>query len=322
MSEPEVTVAVASYHRPLRLRWLLNGLEEQTLRPERFEVLVAHGADDAETAQVLGEHPLAAQGVLRAVGGPADSRSPTVYRNLAWRGGRAPLVAFTDDDCRPPADWLERALAAARRHPGAVIQGRTVPDPEEIPLLAASFRHTQRIEPPADVAQACNILYPRDLLERLGGFDESLPWGGEDTDLAMRARKAGAAYVGAREVTTWHAVVPISFAQALRGAAKWRDMPAVVKRHPELRGSFPLWIFFHRRHAWLPMALAGAALQRRNPLWMVLAVPYAVHATPAHGTDPRGRLRGLAELPARLVEDLVGMAAMAWGSLRHRTLFL
>ena len=322
MSTPELTVAVASHGRALRLRWLLNALEDQTLPPGRFEVVVSHRADDEETAAVLRDHPLAASGVLRAIAGTDGSNSPAPYRNIAWRAGRAPHVIFTDDDCRPPRDWLERAREAARRHPGAVVQGRTLPDPEERALLAASFRHTQRIEPLQDVAQACNILYPRELLERVGGFDEALPWGGEDTDLAMRARKAGADYVGAPEMTTWHAVVPVSFPQAVRAELRWKDMPAVVKRHPELRRSFPLWIFFHRRHVWLPLALTGALLQRRNALWAALAIPWAVHAAPAHGMNPRGRLRALAELPARLVEDVAGVAALAWGSVRHRTLFL
>src|SRR3546814_5919691 len=34
-------------------------------------------------------------------------------------------VAFTDADCRPASDWLEKALAAAGRHPDAgVLAGR------------------------------------------------------------------------------------------------------------------------------------------------------------------------------------------------------
>ena len=39
---PDLTVAVASHERPLRLRWLLNALEEQTLERARFEVVVCH----------------------------------------------------------------------------------------------------------------------------------------------------------------------------------------------------------------------------------------------------------------------------------------
>ena len=42
MSPPDVSVVVPSHARRLRLRWLLNALEEQTLAPERFEVIVVH----------------------------------------------------------------------------------------------------------------------------------------------------------------------------------------------------------------------------------------------------------------------------------------
>ena len=39
-TEPEISVALATRDRPVRLRWLLNALEEQTLARDRFEVVV------------------------------------------------------------------------------------------------------------------------------------------------------------------------------------------------------------------------------------------------------------------------------------------
>ena len=39
---PEIAVVVASHDRPLRLRWLLEALADQTLARYRFEVVVAH----------------------------------------------------------------------------------------------------------------------------------------------------------------------------------------------------------------------------------------------------------------------------------------
>ncbi|MDX6659127.1 MAG: hypothetical protein QOH62_3920, partial [Solirubrobacteraceae bacterium] len=42
MSEPLISVVVPSHDRPLRLRWLLNALDEQTLAREQWEVIVAH----------------------------------------------------------------------------------------------------------------------------------------------------------------------------------------------------------------------------------------------------------------------------------------
>ena len=37
---PEIAVVVASHDRPLRLRWLLEARSEQTLPPDRFEVVM------------------------------------------------------------------------------------------------------------------------------------------------------------------------------------------------------------------------------------------------------------------------------------------
>ena len=184
-----------SHDRPLRLRWLLNALEEQTLdraSASRWWSPTTRAARDGGAAARPSARRARALRHISFAPGPG----PAAKRNAAWRAARAPdLVAFTDDDCRPPADWLERLLAAAARHPGAVVQGATRPDPDEAPLLlSTAHARTQTIDPPSRWAETCNIVYPRALLEALGGFDERLPVAaGEDTDLALRALGAGGA---------------------------------------------------------------------------------------------------------------------------------
>ncbi|HEX8066674.1 MAG TPA: glycosyltransferase [Thermoleophilaceae bacterium] len=321
---PEIAVAVPTRDRPLRLRWLLNALEEQTLDRERFEVVVAHDSRGPETAELLAEHPLADAGTLSAIEFPPHWGTAGAKRNAAWRATRAPTVVFTDDDCRPPSYWLERALAAARRHPGAVVQGRTEPDPDEVHLeRAAPHAHTRRVRPPEPWAQSCNIAYPRELLDRVGGFPDDLD-SGEDTELAAKARRAGAPYVAAPEVLTYHAVVPQTLREQLRGTRRWEDLPAMVERNPELRRDLPLWVFWKRTHVWIGPAAAGAALaRRRGARWALLALPYLIHALPQeYGTGPRGRVRALAELPGRTAVDVAEVAALVRGSVRARNLLL
>jgi glycosyltransferase involved in cell wall biosynthesis len=322
--QPEIAVAVASHDRPLRLRWLLNALEEQTLDRGRFEVVVAHDSRGPETEELLRNHPLAKAGVLRHLGFPPSKGSIGRLRNAAWRAASAPAIAFTDDDCRPPPDWLENALTAAQDNPAAIVQGRTLPDPDEEHLLqAAPYARTQRINPPQPYAQACNIVYPRELLERLGGFVEEPPLeAGEDLDLAERAREAGAEYVGAPDVLTYHAVETYSLPGMLRWAWHWQDLAYLIARRPEARRHFPLWAFWKRTHVWLPVALAGAALARRDPRFAGLALPWVVHSMPDRGASPRGRLRAISELPGRAAVDAAEMAAMLRGSIRFRTFFL
>jgi GT2 family glycosyltransferase len=302
---PPLAVVVASHERPIRLRWLLNALEEQTAGD--FEVVVAHdGGPDSETERLLREHPVVTRHLTFT-----GARGPAELRNAAWRASTAPFVAFTDDDCRPPRDWVERAIAAAR--PGAIVQGRTRPDPDEAGLLRAPRARTVWIDPPTASAQTCNAIYPRDLLERVGGFDEhGFPTcAAEDTDLAWRS---GAAIVPAPEVLTFHCVEPISLARAVRVAWRWRQLPKLVARHPGLRRHMPLRVFWKRRHALLLLALVT-----RRPL---AAAAYAIDALPSYGTGPRGLARAASELPGRLLVDAVELTALATGSARHRTLFL
>ena len=318
---PEISVVVASHDRPLRLRWLLNALEEQTLARDRWEVIVGHDSAGPETEELLRAHPLAAAGVLRHVTLAPSSAPPGRNRNAALGLARGELVVFTDDDCRPPRDWLERALAAARANPGAIVQGATAPDPDEAAILSAPHYHTQRIKPPTPWSQACNILYPRELLEKVGGFEEE-HMVGEDTDLRVRAQEAGAEYVGAPEWITFHAVEELTLLKVLKGRRRWVELPWLVKRHPAMRDDFYLKIFWKPQHVWLPFAVAGALLSRRNPLALLLAVPWAAHSLPRHGTDPRGRYRAVIEAPDRFLVDATEFAVLAKGSIEQRSLFL
>jgi hypothetical protein len=319
--EPQISVVVASHHRPLRLRWLLNALEEQTLPPASFEVVVGHDAG-AETERVLSSHPLARAGLLRAVRSPTDSAPPGANRNVAWRVARAPLVATVDDDCRPAPDWLERLLAASAAHPGSLVQGRTIPDPDETARLRSPLQRSQDVTPPSGWGEACNMLYPRPLLERLGGFDDDMLTG-EDCDLAMRALAVGVPVEAAHDALVHHAVHTPGLRTAARDAWRWRFMPRLVARHPRLRTEH-LWlgVFWKRSHALLLVAAAGLVLtQRGRPLALLLALPWVRERLPT-AQSPAGYVRAAGELPLRAAIDGLEVAALTAGSVRERTVVL
>jgi len=332
-ARPAISVVVPSHDRPLRLRWLLNALEDQTLAPEQWEVVVAHDSGGPETEALLRTHPLATAGVLRHVTfdpGPG----PAVKRNAAWRIARGDVVLFTDDDCRPPRDWVANALAAALARPGTILQGRTTVDPDELAVKhRVPHARSQEVDPLVPWAQTCNIVYPRAVLEATGGFDESLPLAaGEDTDLALRAQALGTPYEAAPEVQTHHCVEPATLVARMREVQRWEHLPFVVREHPEVRRGLPgFGTCWKPAHARLPAALAGLtvaaiAAHRRRPgpfaIAIAATVPWALAAAPRYGSSPRGIARAASELPGRLVLDAAEMTALARGSVRYRTLLL
>lgn len=316
-----LSVVIASHARHLRLRWLLNALEEQTLDAPRWEAIVVHDYDAATAARIIGDHSLAAAGRLRHVGIEPGTGSPARQRNIGWRLARAPFVAFTDDDCRADEGWLAALLVAAERAPGAIVQGATRPDPFEHALLAAPHVRTLLIEPVGPFAQTCNILYPRELLERLGGFDERAI-AGEDVGLSLRAQRAGTAIVAAPEAVVFHSIESFTLPGILRQNLKWRHLAYLVKRHPEVRERLFMRIFWdadHARTTGLALALFAGA---RRPALALLGAPYVVAGVRRRGPGVVPRAVAIAELPGQAVRQLAEVAGLVAGSVRHRTLIL
>lgn len=308
----QVSVVVTTRNRSERLGALLSALADQTAGPDTFEVVVVdnRSTDDTTTAveRALRSGDLHVRAVtnLRDLGTAAS-------RNVGWRAAEAPLIAFTDDDCEPDPGWIEALLAHHRSHPGALLQGRTEPIPRERESLGPLSR-TMEIRTLGPYFQTCNIAYPRKLLEGLGGFDEGTfgRWGGEDTDLAWRAMERGADTVFAEDALVHHAVHHLGFAGTLRLALKWSDAMAVIARHPGYRRHCYRWLFWKRSHADFLAAGLGAAVARRFPPGILLAVPYLRRLRRrAHG-DPA--LAGFLAL-----HDLLEIFATVRGGIRHRT---
>ena len=299
----EISVVVPSHGRAQRLRRLLDALAAQTLPADRFEVIVVHDNPDEEgTEELLRAHPV----VARQHRLPVGTGTPARQRNVGWRDARAPTVAFTDDDCRPEAQWLERLLAA----PDGIRQGTTRPDPQEAHLLERPRVRTLNVDPPTPECPTCNVAYPRAALELVGGFDERFPGpAGEDTDLAERVKAAtGAPVVPVAEAVVFHAVETFGRVAWIRMLWKWHALAWVVKRHPHLRARGSLRIFWKPSHWQLLLALVAVGLAPRSRLGLVLAVPY-LRADRRH-------------LATRVVTDAVEIAACAYGSAHARTLWL
>ena len=115
---PLVSVVVMSFNRPQALERCLASLAAQTLAKQKFEVVLVDVSNPPNHPQVAryGERLTLRHRI-------ETNRGVAGNRNLGAAAATAPLLAFLDDDCVAHPEWLATLLAAAARHPGALIGG-------------------------------------------------------------------------------------------------------------------------------------------------------------------------------------------------------
>lgn len=196
------SVIVPVRNDPDRVDEVLRRLDLQTLPCERFEVVIGDDGSRADRAPRVAS----ADGRRRVVTGPP--RTSYAARNRAAAAARGAALAFCDSDCRPRPDWLATALAALDG--GDVVAGEVIFAPPRRPSRWSLLTIDMFLDQERNVAfgrgVTANLVVRRELFERLRGFDESLPSGG-DYDFVERALAAGARLVYAPDAVVEHPTI-------------------------------------------------------------------------------------------------------------------
>jgi glycosyltransferase involved in cell wall biosynthesis len=321
---PAVSVVVPTFNRAELLRPLAEALNAQDGVGD-FEVLfVDDGSTDA-TSATLEEVLTSAKVPMRVLRTTSSNGGPAAARNVGWRAARAPLVAFTDDDCIPQFGWL---AGLADAFDGAnIVQGLTEVDPRQADG-SGPFARLIVITDFSWKFETCNVAYSRELLERLGGFDEGFPLPfGEDIDLGWRAMALGARTTWKPEAVVLHRVEKSGsrvrdWVNWIRYARRCEFAGLTVQKHPGLRAHLYGRCFYKPYHLHTLLALAGLLLARRAPRsGALLALPWVYYRT---SVDPRRAPRKWlwAVLPMGFVVDATEVLSTIRGAIRYRTLIL
>lgn len=189
---PSFDLVLATVGRTSELEAFLGSLEAQSHMG--FRVLLVDQNEDERLAPMLVEH-----GGLDVVHLRAE-RGLSRARNVALPEVRADVVAFPDDDCVYPADLLERV--ARRLTDDVGLDGLTGRSVDASGGSSASWKLDRTVLTQTNLwnrAISYTIFLRRGLVERVGGFDESLGLGagtswssGEEIDYLVRAVRSGA----------------------------------------------------------------------------------------------------------------------------------
>ena len=138
-----VSVVVPSYRRSDQLRECLQGLSR--LERPADEVVVVRREDDAATGAAIGSAPLPVVEVL------VEQPGVLAALRAGARRTTGEVIAFTDDDAVPRADWLSRLLPHYHEPSVGGVGGRDVTQPAvareevdstEVGGISAWGRHT------------------------------------------------------------------------------------------------------------------------------------------------------------------------------------
>lgn len=208
-----VSIVICTYNRAATLPRTLQALDY--LRYPLRETLVVVGPCTDHTLDVL--QPWADR--VRILRCPEANLS--MARNIGIAHAAGDLVAFTDDDGLPEANWLDTLVAAFAADPRLGGAGGFVRDHTGLAYQTRHIRCNRWGEaqfyddPPAAESPewfisliGVNSVFRRTALQEVGGFDEEYAYFLDETDLCLRLQQRGWAIRIVDDAEVHHAYAP------------------------------------------------------------------------------------------------------------------
>lgn len=189
-----ISVIVCAHNEERYLGPCLVSLAAQTRPPD--EILVINNASTDRTALVASAIP-----DVRVVN--ERKKGLVVARERGRLESRGDLLVYVDADCRAPSDWLslieghfgrDRSLVALSgnyRYYDWDWFGRALLRAYDLTLGPATHLLVKYVLRIGVVFYGGNFAVRRDALQRIGGFDTTIEFHGEDTNLGRRLSRIG-----------------------------------------------------------------------------------------------------------------------------------
>jgi hypothetical protein len=257
-----VSLYIPCYNAGRFLDWTLRAVERQTLAPS--EVIVV---DDGSTDGIEGIARSHSAVYVRH----STNRGLAAARNTGVKISSHNLVASIDADCYPAPTWLE-SLAHWADQGVAGVGGRlldpntrTCPDRWRAAHMRQEWGEKRLVNPP--FLFGSNTLFRKDVLQVVGGYDNSLRTNYEDVDVSMKIRSRALELVYEPRAVAYH-----QRTDSIRTVAEtyWRwENPSPYVKYPGGNGLFGgIWWDTHKA-----VELAWSDFLQKRP-WGALVVAF------------------------------------------------
>lgn len=173
----------------------LGSLNRQTFKRVNYEILVVSEIQKLRYVENQGAKFI-----------QVETGNPAIKRNKGAAQAQSNILAFIDDDALAPDDWLEKGLLTLKNNPSYCgVGGPNLLPPntsrkEQLtdiilnsPLLGSghisySTKFAER-EGKLGEIHLCNFFVLKDVFLDVGGFNEYIGYGGEDTEFIYQIKK-------------------------------------------------------------------------------------------------------------------------------------
>jgi glycosyltransferase involved in cell wall biosynthesis len=239
MPDPFVSVIIPVFNDPHRLKLCLQSLEEQSYPQGSYEVIVVDNGSDASLEIIISDY-------ARAKLEREPDRGSYKARNKGMRLSKGSILAFTDSDCIPSSNWIERGVAHLSKNQRFDIVGgkidfffRRPHNPNAIELYDSMFHMNNRVYiEKENFSVTANMFTRKKTMDNVGGFDGRLKSGG-DKEWGQRAAHSGHKFLYADDVVVSHPARH-SFKQVHRKSVRVADgMKGMKRSNPIYRHLLP-----------------------------------------------------------------------------------
>ncbi|MFD0766913.1 glycosyltransferase [Mucilaginibacter lutimaris] len=202
----------------------------QKFDKRQFEIIVVSDGPDEQTQQIADtwagyQHP-----VIRYMPLP-EKKGPAAARNYGWLNARAPIIAFTDDDCLPDTYWLHEMVTNINLQEDVALTGKVIVPigkrPTDFELNTAGLQTADFI--------TANCACTKNALIKAGGFDEqfSMAWR-EDSDLEFKLINNNVPIKRINSAVVVHPVRSSPWGVSIKEQKKTMYNALLYKKHPAL----------------------------------------------------------------------------------------
>jgi exopolysaccharide biosynthesis polyprenyl glycosylphosphotransferase len=266
-----ISVIIPSYNAERTLPYALRALQNQTIPRELYEIIVVDDASTDGTAAVAREF-----GVRYRI---QNKEGPAAARNLGVRASRGEIILFTDSDCIPKEDWIEKMVKPFEDPQVAGVMGRYLTKQKEFCARFTQLEFEERFRilsnfDNIDLVPSFAAAFRRAIFEQVGGFDCHYPLANnEDVELSYKIASRGYKMVFADEAivyhrhpATWKKFFGVKYSRAFWRTLVYKKFPGKILKDTYTPQSLKAQIISSY------LLLFSFFIFLAGPLWGILAV--------------------------------------------------